>query len=269
MWSFCLRSLLREYGWQFFRRVALPHPLRTTRAVLASGALDVSGDMIAVSPGGPGPRLEGARSIVGLGFCLKPMNPPCPSGRPNHGCHYLESLPHSGATDIPAPCQRCAIREIGTIALGTGAAFYIMTSARDILFDVFVPSLDRARFSSGLFVLCRYSFRPFAVGLLASGIRGWLFPFEKGDCRDYRTWLLADRGIKDEQTAIGEPGQRTIEGLLEGAAKEPPPATQFEKRGSVFYPRIADGTATQFEKRGSVFYPRIADGTSRARTDTA
>jgi hypothetical protein len=242
MWSFCLRSLLREYGWQFVRRVAMPHPLRTTRAVLAASALDVSGPVTAVSPGRPGPRFEGARAIVGLGFCLKPMNPPCPSGRPNHDCRYLENLPRSGGVEVPPPCRRCAIGEIGTMTLETGAAFYIMTSARDILFDVFVPSLDRGTFSLGLFVLCRYSIRPFAAGLLASGIGGWLLPLETGDCQDYRTWLLADRGIKDEQTALGEPRCRTIRGVLEAAREEPLPANRFEKRGRVLYPRTEDGT---------------------------
>jgi hypothetical protein len=246
MWSFCLRSLLREYGWQFVRRVAVPHPLRTARAVLAASALDVSGPVTAAAPGDAGPSFTGARPIVGLGFCLKPMNPPCPSGRPNHDCRYLENLPQSEGREIPAPCRRCAIGEIGTMTLETGAAFYIMTSARDILFDVFVPSLDRGTFSSGLFVLCRYSIRPFAAGLLASGIRGRLLPFETGDCQDYRTWLLADRGIKDEQTSLGEPRHRTLRELLEAARKEPLPASRFEKRGHVLYPQSEDGTISEW-----------------------
>jgi hypothetical protein len=244
MWIFCLRSLFREYGWQFFGRVALPHPLRTARAVLDSGALDVSGTTIAVSPGGPVPGLEGGRSIVGLGFCLKPASPPCPSGRPNHDCQYLENLPRSGAQDTPASCRQCAIREIGLLALQSGAAVYIMTSAKDILFDVFVPALDRGRVSSGAFALCGYSVRPFAVGLLASGIRGWLFPFANGDCRDYKTWLLADRGIKDEQTALEAPKLRTLRGLLEAAVKETTPATRFEKRGHVLFPGRADAQSS-------------------------
>jgi len=251
MWKFYLNSLFREYGWQFFRRVALPHPLKTTRAVISSGALDFSGDMTAVPPEGPGPGLSGARSIVGIGFCLKPMDPPCPSGRPNHDCHYLEHLLPSGASDIPASCRQCAIREIGIMTLRTGAAFYIMTSARDILLDVFVPALDDGRFSSGLFVLCRYSLRPFALGLLASGMRGWLFPFESGDCQDYRTWLLADRGIKEEQTVIDGPNQKKIKGLLESASKESSPATQFERRGNVLYGRVAAGNPRErTETRG-------------------
>ncbi|MHC4713490.1 MAG: hypothetical protein ACYTAN_09520 [Planctomycetota bacterium] len=239
MWTFCLNSLFREYGWQFFSRVALPHPLKTARAVIASGALDFSGGMTAVSPEGPGRGGEGALSIVGVGFCLKPMDPPCPSGRPNHDCHYLENLTPSEPSDIPVPCRQCAIREIGTMTLKTGAAFYIMTSARDILLDVFVPALEEGRFSSGFFVLCRYSLRPFAVALLTSGMRACLFAFESGDCRDYATWLRADRGIKDEQTVIDEPNQARIRELLEDAAKEPAATARFERRGNVLYARMA------------------------------
>jgi len=122
-----------------------------------------------------------------------------------------------------------------------------MTSARDILLDVFVPALDRGRFSSGLFALCGYSIRPFAVGLLASGMRGWLFPFANGDCRDYKTWLLADRGIKDEQTALEAPTRRTIRGLLEDAATRKTPATRFERRGHVLYPRMGGAGAARAE----------------------
>jgi hypothetical protein len=235
MLAFCLQSLFREYGWQFFWRVALPHPVRTAKAVIGASTHDFSGDMTALSPDGFG----GARSIVGLGFCLKPINPPCPSGRSNHDCDYLENLLGSEAKEIPASCQHCAIREIGTKTLRAGAAFYIMTSARDILFDLFSPALHGGRFASGLFLLCRYSLRPFAVGLLASGIRGWLFSFEKGDCRDYRTWLQADRGVKDEQTGINELNRKAIGELLGEAAREPLSAKQFKRRGNILYPRVA------------------------------
>jgi hypothetical protein len=236
MWAFCLHSLFRKYGWQFLRRVALPHPVKTARAVLASGALDFSENMTAISAAAPGQGLEDGRSIVGAGFCLKPMSPPCMSGRSNHDCRYLEHLLHSETPDVPACCRQCAIRELGIMTLKTGAAFYIMTSAQDILFDVFAPALDEGRFSAGLFVICRYSLRPFAVGLLASGIRGWLFPFESGDCRDYKTWLLADRGIKEERTEINEPNQKTLGELLARAAREPRPNARFERRGNVLYP---------------------------------
>lgn len=238
MWAFCVQSLFREYGWQFFWRVAVPHPVRTIKAVIGASALGFTDDMTTISPKGPGCGFGGTRSIVGLGFCLKPMNPPCPSGRFNHACDYLENLLGSSAQVMPVSCQQCAIREIGLMTLRSGTAFYIMTSARDILFDLFTSALEGARFTSGLFVLCRYSLRPFAVGLLASRIRGWLFPFDKGDCRDYRTWLQADRGVKDEQTRINEPNRKAIGELLGEVAREPPLSTQFVRRGNVLYPEM-------------------------------
>jgi hypothetical protein len=236
MLGFCLHSLLREYGWQFFRHVALPHPVRTLRAVIDSGRYDLSGDLVATSDGEPHRSLGGPQSIVGVGFCLKPLDPPCLSGRSNHDCLYLERLLNSGTSDPPACCTQCAIREIGIMTLRAGAAFYVMTSAKDILMDVFVPALRERRFSSGLFTLCRYSLRPFAVGLLASGIRGQMFPFERGDCADYSTWLQADRGVKHDQTFLSEQNRVTISGLLGDAAKEPDSTTRFNRQGNILCP---------------------------------
>ena len=241
MREFCWHSLFREYGWQFFRRVAAPHPVKTLRAVRASGALDFSGDRTAVAAEGPGRSFGGPGSIVGVGFCLKPPDPPCPSGRFNHDCQALENLHHSGESEIPAACRSCAIREIGTLALRAGAACYVMTSAKDILLDLFVPALDEGRFSSGLFALCRYSLQPFAVGLLAGDVRGWMFPFERGDCRDYKTWLQADRGIKTERTEIKPENLRAIRDFLRAAAQAPPFTAGFEKRGNILYPRRTSG----------------------------
>lgn len=236
MLGFCLHSLFREYGWQFFRHVALRHPVRTLAAFLHARRYDFSGDMIATFDEVQGQGLGGPRSVVGVGFCLKPLDPPCMSGRSNHDCHYLERLAHSGTTAIPDCCTQCAIREIGLMARRANAAFYIMTSARDILFDVYVPALNEGRFSSGLFLLCRYSLEPFAVGLLASGIRGRLFAFERGDCTDYKTWLLADRGVKEERTAFSEQTRETIKCLLENAAAGSDSLGKFNKQGNILCP---------------------------------
>ena len=236
MLRFCLQSLLREYGWQFATRVALSHPVRTAKAVLAAARHDYSVGTVAAFGADPPPPLGGERCVVGVGFCLKPVNPACPSGRANHDCHYLENLQRSGVKDMPECCRQCAIRRIGTMALKTGAAFYIMTSAKDILFDLFMPSLERGRYSSGLFVLCRYSFMPFAVGLAASGIRGWMLPFERGDCQDYKTWLRADRGIKDEQTCLGQPTADAIRELLGDSPTQPVATGRFSRQGNMFVP---------------------------------
>ena len=238
MWAFCLRSFVREYGWSFLRRISLPHPIRTTKAFLNVGALDVSGDMINISNGEISRIPGGEGAIVGVGFCMKPKNPPCISGKSGHDCHYLEHLLQYGTTNIPGCCRICRIREIGLMTLKAGAAFYIMTSAQHILNDVFMPALDEKRFTVGLFILCRYSLRPFAVGMIASGIQGLMFPFERGDCRDYTTWLQADRGMKEDQTEIKETNLQTIRELLAGTTQEQTANTYFERRGNILQPRI-------------------------------
>ena len=232
--AFCGRSLFRAYGWQFFRRIAFLHPMKTARAVRAAAALDVAGGIVEVP--GPAPAFGGARSVVGAGFCLKPLDPPCPSGRFNHDCAFLENLRSGATAEVPAPCRLCAIRECGLLSLRAGAAFYVMTSARDILLDVFVPALDRGTFAAGAFALCRYSLRPFAVGLLAAGVRGWMWSFESGDCRDYRTWLRADNGDKPDRTEIAAADRQAFREFLRAAAQAAAPA-RFEKRGNVLHPR--------------------------------
>ena len=236
LWRFCRQSLFREYGWQFFRHVALPHPLRTIRAMRAAAALDVSGDMIPVPAADPAPGFGGPGAIVGVGFCLKPTEPPCPSGRFNHDCAFLENFRRGAAAEVPAPCRLCAIREYGLLSLRAGAAFYVMTSARDILLDVFAPALAASTFAAGAFALCRYSLRPFAVGLRAAGVRGWMWSFASGDCRDYPTWLRADNGDKPDRTEIAAPDCQTFREFLRAAAQAAPPA-RFDKRGNVLHPR--------------------------------
>jgi hypothetical protein len=236
MLNFCLRSLFTEYGWQFLWQVALPHPVKTTRAVLRSSLFDCSGDFVSTCDDDPEQRLGEERALVGLGFCLKPMNPACVSGRFNHDCHYLENLLGSDSAEMPECCRQCAIREIGIVALRAGVSVYIMTSAKDILFDVFAPSLKRQRFASGLFVLCRYSLRPFAVGLNAAGVRGWMIPFGHGDCANYRTWLMADRGVKDDQTSVQPQSRKSILQILSSAKRESNGAKRFVREGNVLRP---------------------------------
>jgi hypothetical protein len=235
MWAFCLRSLLSEYGWRFAWRIAVRHPWRTLQAfreadridVTERGGVDVNGGTSTIRAGDP-------PAIVGAGFCLKPISPPCPSGRANHDCLFLETLTGQDAAGVPVPCRLCAIREIGTQSLRAGSAFYVMTSARDILDDVYVPAIESRRFPTGLFVLCRYSFKPFAVGLQASGMTARMVPLDQGDCRDYATWLLADRGVKVERTTVDGAATAGVARLTSAAARSP--AARVERRGNVLYP---------------------------------
>jgi hypothetical protein len=240
--EFALRSVVREYGWRFAWRIAVRHPWRTLNAFREADRIDVTGSgVVDVNRGTPAFRAGDTPSIVGAGFCLKPISPPCPSGRANHDCLFLEELPASEAADLPEPCRSCAIREIGTQSLRAGSAFYVMTSARDILDDVFVPAMARRTFRTGLFVLCRYSFQPFVFGMRSSGLSGRLIPLAQGDCRDFRTWLLADRGIKLEQTTVDGSGMAGVASLLGRAAPSQSPTV--ERRGNVLYPAMAGPSA--------------------------
>jgi len=238
MWVFCLRSLVREYGWLFIRRVAARHPWRTMKALRAAGRIDAAERLVVEVGGGTSDfRAGGPPSIVGAGFCLKSMDPPCPSGRFNHDCVWLERLAGADGADVPVPCRSCAIREIGAQALRAGSAFYVMTSARDILDYIYVPALQGRRFTTGLFVLCRYSFKPFAVGAVASGMSATMLPLDEGDCRDYRTWLLADQGVKDEQTTVDAAAIADVAGRLGGARPLKP--LRVARRGNVLFPSSA------------------------------
>jgi len=227
IWNFCLHSVFRQYGWGFLGRIALPHPLKTIKAFVRAGKIENPGEIFCVS----GDFRAGSQSIVGVGFCLKPIDPPCPAGRANHNCLYLENHQLSDAL----PCLGCVVREVGELTLKTRSAFYIMTSARDILEDVFIPSLRAGCFDSGLFLLCRYSLRPFAVAMMAAGIRGYIFQLKGAVCRNYHTWLQADRGIKNEQTVIEKSSRIAIERILADAARQKRPSAGFKKLENIYF----------------------------------
>ena len=112
-----------------------------------------------------------------------------------------------------------------------------MTSAKDILLDMLLPSIKEDAFPHGLFVICRYSFEPFRIALAIAGIEGRLLPFESGDCRDYETWLLADDGIKEERTTVTAEDGRALEELLLRSAAKGSASTEFLKNGNIFYSR--------------------------------
>ena len=198
-WAFCLRSLFREYGLLFTFHIIARHPIRTLIGInrYRKNYASMEGQNYKKQP-------LGKKSIVGVGFCLKPLDPPCLSGRSNHQCHFLKKNLHQTQNSAPKCCKNCTIKSVGLRALSAGNHFYIMTSAKDILLDMLKPALQSSKFNNGLFLLCRYSFEPFKIALSIAGISGRLFPFNQGDCTDYKTWLLADIGIKEEQTQVAE-----------------------------------------------------------------
>lgn len=233
-WDFSFRSLLREYGRDFIQKVMLRHPIQTARGILHYRRLQ-SGKISQEQPEFH-LRQNRGKSVVGVGFCLKPLTPPCASGRGNHNCVYFEQNLFLTPNAIPLCCELCTIKEIGVLSLAAGHAFYIMTSARDILYDLLLPSLEKKHFSEGIFALCRYSFDPFQIALCIAGVQGKLFPYEKNDCQDYPTWLLADVGIKEKQTEIDPANQQAIQRLLIQNSAAPALLRGAQKRGNIFYP---------------------------------
>ncbi len=220
--AFCLRSLYREYGKAFLWHVMLRHPVSAMRGMARYARGEVQN--LSTWNGGAG-------SLVGVGFCLKPLSPACPSGRPNHDCLYFESNP----SPEPEPCRGCLIRRIGLRSQATGSTLYVMTSARDILQDVLLPSVRQRRFHSAVLAICNYSFEPIRLALSICGIQAALVPFQHGDCRDYAAWRRADIGIKPEQTCLDAADLAKLTGLISGAPQATP-AAHFRKRGHLFEP---------------------------------
>lgn len=230
--KFCFNSLFREYGRDFITKIAVPHPLRFIRGLLNYDKSDPGGQHLQEWPGG-------RTALVGLGFCLKPLEPECLSRRPNHRCYYFEHHLHLAAPDrMPECCRNCGIRIIGLMALKARSSFYIMTSARDILHDIFLPSVQSQKFAYGLFGLCRYSFDPFRIGLSISRIDGSLFAYDAGACQNYRSWRQADIGVKSEQTRFSPKDFETIGTILIRSQRSAAGTQRFIKEGNVFYPEF-------------------------------
>jgi hypothetical protein len=234
IWVFALHSLSREYGTGFITKIALAHPVKTIRGLLRYRAMGrqtehpQSLDSLAWE-GGP-------ESLVGLGFCLKPLDPPCPSGRPNHDCLYFEEGLHLRPAAAPESCRRCFIREAGFRVLRSGCGLYIMTSAADILEDLLLPSIRSQAFKRTLLGLCPYSIEPFRIALAVCGVETRMFPYGEGDCRDYRTWREADKGFKKERTSFHTHVRRSLmESLAAGGASSEKPDCLVRRKGNILF----------------------------------
>jgi len=244
VWEFSFRSLQQSYGRFFLTDVVLRHPLRTLSGLLAyrrrvvpARLADVAEVQVGSRAGFPA-TLAGTGWVVGMGFCEKPLDPPCPSGRFNHDCLLLEQ-PVNPA--LPAPCSDCRIREIARHALAAGAALYIMTSAEDIARDLLLTSMRQSRMAYAMLSVCPYSVPPLSLAMTICGLRGRLLPYARGDCRDFSTWLRADRGTKEEQTTpSGSAHQRLLAFLHEAAevraAAGLGKALSFRRSGAMYVP---------------------------------
>jgi len=200
LWEFSFLSFFRQYGWVFLSRVVIKHPVRTIRGFLKyrkwrRGLAD-EGEILFLSPKDSLPKV-GKGWLVGLGFCLKPLGS-CPSGRFNHDCALIFSGKGARA------CQDCQIGLIGRRALASGASVYIMTSAKDVVYDMFLPMIEEGKYQWVMLFLCPYTSKVMAFPLLICGVSGLIVKYSSGDCKGYREFSRADRGDKPEQTAISQ-----------------------------------------------------------------
>jgi hypothetical protein len=55
---------------------------------------------------------------------------------------------------------------------------------------------------------------------------------------DYKTWLLADRGVKDEQTFVSKQNREIIRELLGNVTKEPDSIKKYKRQGNILCPEV-------------------------------
>jgi len=244
VWEFASKSLSREYGRRFLRKVVLRHPWRTLKGVfeyrqfLKTGKRE--GGLTHLFWEKEEDFLHQATPdeslLVGLGFCQKPFE--CPSGRPNHSCLYLSLLDLDQGEEWPHPiCRECKVAITGKKALAAGANMHIMTSALDIAQDVMVPAIEEGRFRKVILCLCPFSVQAITLPLLICGIRGYLIEYSSGNCRNYQQWLLADRGIKKEMTAFRPEAYEKILSLLDlWAKRRGSPCRRFQRETNIYTP---------------------------------
>jgi hypothetical protein len=244
-WDFCVRSLAQPYGRLFLRSMIFRHPLRTLSGLMLYRRRLRSLQQTDVAPIGLDSEeryrdaFSNGRLLLGIGFCQKPLDPPCPAGRFNHRCLLLEQ-PNS--TTIPAACIACPIRETAFRGIRAGASIYIMTSAIDIARDLLLQN-DHSPYSCYFLSICPYSIPPLTLAMSICGLRGLVFAFGRGDCQDYAAWLNADRGTKAEQTFLSSAAQKKLMDLLDknaGPQGAPTYLGQYhiEQRGNLYIPAL-------------------------------
>jgi hypothetical protein len=252
IWNFSYRSLPREYARSFFFKAVLAQPRKALRGLeryrtLIGREPDISAKYhhhLSI-PDEPtffkSLKKQKTSPLVGLGFCLKPVDPgnpenSCPSGRANHDCLYLER------GEMRPVCSGCAIFKVARRSLDAGCPVYIMTSAEDIARDFLFPQIKRGAFPSAVLLLCPYSVQAIILPLLICGVDGFLMTYASGACRDYLEWRRADLGTKPEQTSLDSESWEKLVGLLRkiedgiGAKGQIKKALCFRREGNIFHP---------------------------------
>lgn len=248
VWEFSGHSFFKEYAHLFFVKAMLRYPGKTLRGLSRyhrfirgqSRYIDLRAqysESLFIPDKSRFIRAakKQERTLVGLGFCLKPSiarnrAASCPVGRPNHECLYLQT------GRLPAVCENCAIHSIAKKCLCAGWPVYIMTSAEDIARDFLLPQIQESRFPSAVLFLCPYSVQAILPALFICGVNAFLVAYDAGFCRDYEEWRLADLGFKDEMTVLSAGAKDNLNRLLEQSPRPESRFQQFRREGNIFYP---------------------------------
>jgi len=248
-WDFSFRSLARAYGRLFLRDVVLRHPLRTIAGVYdyvkhqRSSRLDGAALVRTDSTQDFREVLANGNWLVGIGFCQKPITPPCPSGRFNHKCRWLAQ---SGTTEPQPACRDCQVREVARHALPAGATVHIMTSAADLARDLLLPALSGSGPTKVVLSLCPYSVGPMSLALTICGLRGMILSYNEGHCGDFAAWVRADEGDKPERTFLRPDTRHRLLSLIDqvaGARREKGMAlpVRYVEQGNLYAPISESG----------------------------
>jgi hypothetical protein len=236
IWEFSWRSLNQSYARTVLRRVVARYPGRTLSGVRAYRQWVRSGHGLGpVSPvGGDAAQIaKGARLLVAPGFCQKPLA--CPAGRFAPDCRVFDA-PLRPARLQPA-CVGCAVRALGERALAAGASLYLMTSAQQIAYDLFLPALAGHGFQHAVLNVCPLSVQPMALMLFICRMRALLLAYGRGACDTHARWLAADRGDKPERTVLAPAAATALQDVLDAAATGEVEGGQWYRReGNVYVP---------------------------------
>lgn len=178
--------MTRRLGIEIAGRLFFAHPVKSARGFfkyyryLSERTLPkVSTEIISLFH----PLLIGA-------YCQKPNS--CPAKRFNHRCLFAETL-----ITYPA-CKKCELKKMVELAMMLKCPFYIMTTALDVLLDVFLTR----RFPFFLVMICGYARELFLFPAFVFDMKGRFLLLGKGSCRSYWEFLLADQGHKSAQTHL-------------------------------------------------------------------
>jgi len=256
-WEFSFKSLLRDYGPLFTRKILLKHPLKSLHGLASYRRIRQKlseRETIDFLNGSKKAFLnnlieKNQRILVAAGYCQKPIKnnespKGCPSGQFNHNCLYLSHLDlKNSKEDYPDPvCKTCDIGVLGKKTLNAGGYMHIMTSAKDIIYDIFLPSLIQKRFKNAIFLLCPYSAEAIILPLMICDIKSILVKYREGQCNDFEDFTLADKGSKRERTFVDKSALDEINHMLDyissfNERKSSPQYTRFEMKGNVFVPK--------------------------------